>query len=80
MGTKVHARYPSSRGGGGWGHRIGQRRGGAGVGSPALLFTQGTVGLLRQAREGFGLAGACALGLDGTVGVLVAPLGELGQR
>ena len=40
-----------------------------------LLFTQGTVGFVRQTRERFGLTGAFALRLDGLGGYLVSDTG-----
>ena len=40
-----------------------------------LLFTQGTVGCVRQTRERFGLTGAFALRLDGLGGYLVSDTG-----
>ena len=47
-----------------WGHGIGRHRRRR-VGRHGVAFTQGAMGLVRQALEGFGLVGAVACGLKG---------------
>src|SRR5215510_12189777 len=63
MGTKVHGRIHGTRAAGRGGHRLGPDRR-RWLGLPALLLTQRTVRLVRQALERFGLGGTLGLGLD----------------
>src|SRR5215510_10901469 len=65
VGTKVHGgiHRPGASVRGGYRIRPSRRRWSR---LTSLLFTPRTVRLVRQARKGFGLAGAVALGLDGS--------------
>src|SRR5262245_12279337 len=79
MRTKVHGGIDSTGAAMGERHGIGPWRRSWSI-FRGLLFTQGTVGFVRQTRERFGLTGAFALRLDGLGGYLVSDTGGLGQR
>jgi len=64
MRTKVHGGIDSTGAAMGERHGIGSWRRSWSI-FRGLLFTQGTVGVLRQTRERFGLTGAFALRLEG---------------